>query len=167
MIFKETQKFKQPWIWAVLIITGTFTIGEFGFGLYKQILHGQKFGNNPMSDNGLIFTFILVLILFFSLFFLFFTARLTTVIDKMGIKYKFSPFHAKSRMIYWNMIQKHEVKTYDPLAEYGGWGIKSNKSGKAYNVSGNKGLIIYLKTGKTVLIGTQKEKELTDFLSNI
>jgi hypothetical protein len=71
MIFKETQKFKQPWIWITLIVTGLITTGVFGYGFYLQIITGQKFGNNPMSDNGLIITFLLVLILNTALFLFF------------------------------------------------------------------------------------------------
>jgi hypothetical protein len=65
------------------------------------------------------------------------------------------------------MIEKYEVITYDPILDYGGWGIKYNRHGKAYNVSGNKGLQLYLKNGKRILIGTQKESELTNFLTLI
>lgn len=48
---------------------------------------------------------------------------------------KFIPFH-KSRLIDWNEIEKLEVVKYDPIGDYGGWGIKSKKGKKAYNVSG-------------------------------
>lgn len=43
----------------------------------------------------------------------------------------------------------------------GGWGIRLwTKYGTVYNVSGNKGLFIKLKNGKTMVIGTQKSQEL-------
>lgn len=167
MIFKETQKFKQLWLWIILIATGLITIGVFGYGIYLQIFLGQKFGNNPMNDTGLIITFVLVLILDIALFLIFGFSKLTTVIDKVGIEYRFFPFHSKSHVIYWNMIEKYDVITYNPIQDYGGWGIKSNKHGKAYNVSGDKGLLLFLKTGKRILIGTQKELELTNFLTKI
>jgi hypothetical protein len=167
MIFKETQRFNQVWLWLILVVTGLTVNGSFGYGIWLQIFKGQKFGNNPMSDNGLILTFVLVLILYTCLFLLFALLKLTTTIDKAGIEYRFSPFHKSSRFIYWNMIEKCEVLTYYPVKDYGGWGIKSNKQGKAYSVSGDKGLLIYLKSGKRILIGTQKEPELKNFLEKI
>jgi hypothetical protein len=167
MIFKEIQKFKQPWVFVLLIATGLITIGIFGFGIYRQIFQGLKFGNHPMSDMGLIIVFCLVLLLNIALFLLFGLAKLTTVIDKVGIEYRFFPFHASSHLIYWNMIEKYTVIKYDPLKDYGGWGIKYNRHGKAYTLSGDKGLLLYLKSGKKILIGTQKDSELMNFLSKI
>lgn len=166
-MFNETQKFSQLWILILLSVTGLIMITLFGFGIYKQIIQGQQFGNNPMSNNGLIFTFIACALLFVGIFTLILSARLTTIIDENGISYKFSPFHFSFRNISWNSIEKHEVIKYKPIGDYGGWGIRINKYGRAFNVSGNKGLQLYLKNGKRILIGTQKEKELTDFLANL
>jgi len=128
---------------------------------------GHKFGNNPMSDTGLLIVFFAVLLLNIALFLLFGFARLTTVIDKMGIEYQFQPFHLSPHLIYWNMIEKYMVIKYDPIKDYGGWGIKSNRKGKSYTLSGDKGLLLYLKSGKKILIGTQKDLELKDFLTKI
>jgi hypothetical protein len=139
----------------------------FGFGIYQQIFEGVKFGNHPASDTGLIIIFCLVLLLNIALFLLFGLSKLTTVIDKTGIEFRFSPFHFRSHFIYWNMIEKYKVIKYDPLKDYGGWGIKKNKHGKAYTLSGDKGMLLYLKSGERILIGTQKDLELTDFLLKI
>jgi hypothetical protein len=107
------------------------------------------------------------MILNISLFLLFGLSKLTTVIDKIGIEYRFFPFHSRPRLIYWNMIEKYMVIKYDPLKDYGGWGIKYSKHVKAYTLSGDKGLLLYLKSGKRILIGTQKDLELMNFLSKI
>jgi len=165
MIFKEKQKIRS--IWILLTITGLLTTGIFGIGIYQQIFHGHKFGSHPMSDVGLILTFSLVLLLCIGLFLLFRLSNLRVVIDKIGIEYRFLPFHTRPHLIYWNMIEKYEVIKYDAVKEYGGWGIKNRKNGKAYTVSGDKGLLIYLKTGNRILLGTQKELELKNFLKNI
>ena len=56
-------------------------------------------------------------------------------------------------------IIKYEIRKYRPIIEYGGWGIRFNKSGKAYTVSGNIGIQIQMSTGKGILIGTQQPNE--------
>lgn len=167
LIFKESQRFRQAWVWVLLIAIGLLTIGIFGTGIYQQIFLGHKFGNNPTSDTGLLIIFALVLLLNIALFLMFRYSKLSTVIDKIGIEYRFSPFHFKPRFIYWNMIEKYKVIKFDPIKDYGGWGIKVNKDGKAYTISGDKGLLLYLKSGQKILIGTQKDSELTDFLLKI
>jgi hypothetical protein len=141
--------------------------GLLGLGIYRQVILGLKFGNNPLSNNGLIIAFILIASLFIVLLLLFGYARMTTVIDKNQIAYKFFPFQFTFQKINWDSIEKYEVITYNPLREYGGWGIRPGKGGKAYNVSGDKGLQLYLKDGKKILIGTQKESELSDFLTEL
>ncbi|PQJ76096.1 hypothetical protein BTO13_02445 [Polaribacter gangjinensis] len=83
--------------------------------------------------------------------------------------YQFFPFHFSDRKISWNEISKAYVRTYDPIGEFGGWGLKGgnifNKSkGKAINVSGDIGIQLELKNGKKLLIGTQKEAEAKSVL---
>lgn len=166
MTFNETQKFTQAWLWVVVIGCTLLPALIFGFGSYRQIVLGRPFGNNPMSDTGMIISFLAVVLLSILMVFLICLLKLTTVIDEEGIKYKFFPFHFKHRKITWIDIEKCEVVKYDPIREYGGWGIRYGKEGKAFNVSGNKGLKIYLRSGKKLLLGTRKEDELQGFLLN-
>lgn len=151
----------------VLALGGIITICPLGYGIFRQVIRGKKFGNNPMSDNGLILTFFLTLALFMIIYLLFLYIKLTLVVDENGIEYRFSPFHIKFHRISWDMIEKYGLITYHPIRDYGGWGIKFNRGGKAYSVSGNKGLQLCLKTGKRILIGTQRDAELAEFLGNI
>ena len=103
-IFKETQKFNQPMIWVGMIFIGLIMTSIFGFGIYRQIFQGVPFGNNPMSDNGLIITFVLTILLFICLVLLFRFARLSTIIDQRGIEYRFFPFQLKYHKINWDEI---------------------------------------------------------------
>ena len=57
--------------------------------------------------------------------------------------------------------------TYNPIAEYGGLGIRFGPNGKAYNVSGNTGLQVILKNKSKVLIGTNDAEALAAVLARI
>lgn len=57
-------------------------------------------------------------------------------------------------------IAHFEARTYSPLREYGGWGIRGFGSNRAYNVSGNHGVELVLKDGRKVLIGSQRADDL-------
>jgi hypothetical protein len=57
-----------------------------------------------------------------------------------------------------------EVKSYNPLSEYGGWGIRFGKNGMAYTVKGDKGIDISLDPETHLLIGTSKPDEVGVFL---
>jgi hypothetical protein len=105
--------------------------------------------------------FLLTLLIFFM--------KLSTRIDEEGIQYQFYPFHFSMKKISWDKIEKVGVRTYLPISEFGGWGLRGgfffNKGKeKAVNISGNIGIQLILKSGKKLLIGTQKESEAKSVL---
>ncbi|MHC4643443.1 MAG: hypothetical protein ACYS32_17515, partial [Planctomycetota bacterium] len=59
-------------------------------------------------------------------------------------------------------LAEHYPRTYKPILEYGGWGIRCSFTGKgkAYNVSGNKGVQLVFTNGKKLLIGSQQPDDL-------
>lgn len=86
---------------------------------------------------------------------------LKTTIDEKGITYCYSPLNLRNHTILWKDIDSAYVRTYRPVMEYGGWGIKySFRNGKVYNVMGKKGLQLVLKNGRHILFGTQKPEEV-------
>ena len=66
----------------------------------------------------------------------------------------------------WDEVQDVEIRKFKPISEYGGWGIRYGKSGKAIIISGGEGLQLSLKSGKKILIGIKKVDELSLFLRN-
>lgn len=90
--------------------------------------------------------------------------ELKTEIDQQGIRVKFEPFHRQPVFIRWEEIEYAYLRTYQPILEYGGWGVRQSFKGQAYNISGNRGLQIILKNGRYILIGTQKDLELEQYL---
>lgn len=136
MQFEETQRYRKPILWITL--GGVIVI--FLFGLFKQVVMGEPFGNNPLSNEGLIGgTLILSLVLL-----LFLSMRLYVRIDDKGVHFRYTPFHFKTHSIPWNEITEISVEEYSPIAEYGGWGVRFSVKGrgKAFSVSGSKGIRI-------------------------
>ena len=153
--FKEEQRFTQWWLWLILIPIGILPV----VGIIKQLILGEDFGDKPMSDFGLIFFSFFA----FSLLGLFLIMRLKTEIDQNEIRMSFIPFVKKR--IKWTEIKKAEVLNYGFV---GGWGIRfSSKFGTVYNIKGNKGLAIELRSGKRFVIGTQKETEMQNVIDQI
>ena len=151
-VFKEEQRFRQIWLIIILAVTTIIPI--------TKVLHKHFTENKTITTRE--FTAILVVIVFSILTLFFF--KLKTKIDEKGIHYQFSPFHFSMKLIPWNQITKVGIRTYFPISEFGGWGLKGgfffNKGrGKAINVSGNIGVQLILKNGDKILIGTQKKEE--------
>jgi hypothetical protein len=147
-LFKEKQRFTQWWLWLILIPIGVLPV----VGIFQQLILGEEFGDNPMSNFGLILFAVFV----FALLGLFLMMRLKTEIDQNEIRMSFIPFVKKR--IKWTEIKKAEVVNYGFV---GGWGIRlSIEYGTVYNIKGNMGLAIELRNGKRFVIGTQREEEL-------
>ncbi|MEJ1223929.1 hypothetical protein [Sediminicola sp. 1XM1-17] len=157
-VFQETQRFSQ-WPMRLIFLS---VLGLLLFSLYQWFIANKVVGNVPPEDGigqliviGVLVPTLLLLALL----------RLQTEIDERGIHYRFTPFHFKNKTMSWEQIEECYVRTYSPIMEYGGWGYRiSLKKGTAYNVSGNKGIQIVLKSGKKILLGTRKELEASQVI---
>ena len=107
---------------------------------------------------------ILPVILIMALFFL---MNLKTVINLQGIHIQFFPFIREPKVFLWKDIQKIELKKYQPMVEYGGYGIRGLGDDKAYNIQGDIGLKLYFKDGKKLMLGTQKPNEINKIVREI
>lgn len=157
--FSERQRFRQLWLWGVLLGINVLIF----YGLIQQIFLGQQFGDKPMSDGALIATSVLMLLLS-DLFFYF---RLETSITADGIYVRFFPLQLKLKFYPWDTIQQSFVREYNPLSEYGGWGMRGLGNNRALNISGNKGIQLIMQDGKKLLIGTKKADEATAILKRM
>ncbi|MDH3269550.1 MAG: DUF6141 family protein [Ignavibacteria bacterium] len=157
--FKEEQRFRQVWLWAIVLLTCAIP----WVGMIIQIILGQKVGNNPAPDV-LIILIWLVFGVGFPVFF--YSLKLITEVRKDGIHFRFFPFHRKFKIYSYDEIDSYSVREYKPIREFGGWGIRYGLGGKAYNVYGNNGIQLILKNKKKLLIGTQKPEELYRAISN-
>ena len=138
-IFYEIQQFRHKWIWTILLIVL--------FVLFLPIISGIVS----------ILLGVILILTGFCFIWLFYSMKLITEIKGDSIHIKFSPF--TTQIIPFSEIIKYEIRQYRPIIEYGGWGIRFNRSGKAYTVSGNIGIQIQLSAGKGILIGTQQPNE--------
>lgn len=77
------------------------------------------------------------------------------------------PLHFKWQHIDWTEVSSVYVREYDPLTEYGGWGLKGFAANRAYNVAGSNGLQLVLRNGKRVLVGTQCPNEIRQLLQRL
>lgn len=158
MSYHEVQRFRQPWLWCILVIAGVGSLSLLTYGMYKQLILGQPWGERPLSDNGLMIVGCLASLFFFALFYLLYRVELTVEVHEKHLSIRFSPF--SRRIIDLKDIVSFEARTYRPILEYGGWGIRYSWKGMAYNVSGNRGVQLELSSGKRVLIGSQRPEEL-------
>lgn len=123
---------------------------------------GKPFGNNPAPDIVLI---IIVVVIGFGLLFFFYATNLTTEVRDDGVYFRFFPLHISFHKIGLEDINGFDVQIYRAIRDYGGWGIRYGRKGKAYNVSGNRGVQLQLSNGERILIGSQHPEEMAKALN--
>ena len=155
ILFSESQKFKQWWIWLILILSFVFTC----FSIFLSVFIQHK-----TASIGYILLTLITPILLLCLFVLF---RLETQIRADGIYVRFFPIHRNYKFYKWDELIKCFVREYNPLLEYGGWGIRGLGKNRALNISGDKGLQLQFPDDRKLLIGTGKAVEIKEVLTNL
>jgi len=91
------------------------------------------------------------------------TLRLTTTVtpDALSVRYGFL---YKTRVAL-SEITLAEAIEYAPVREYGGWGIRGSRRRRALNARGNQGVLLTRSDGTTLLVGSQRPRELLEALA--
>jgi hypothetical protein len=58
-----------------------------------------------------------------------------------------------------------EARAYRPVRDYGGWGIRGFGRRRALNARGNLGVLVTRQDGSTLMIGSQRPRELLEALA--
>lgn len=116
-----------------------------------------------MPDAALLFSSILTAALTVGTGLLFYKLKLIVEVDAKGIHIRFYPLVRKH--IPYESVRTCTARTYNPLMEYGGWGIRFSSKGKAYNVSGTEGVQLELTQSSPLLIGSQRADELASTIN--
>ena len=101
--------------------------------------------------------YVLIFVLFLILFSVL-TLRQTTIVasDAVTVRYGF----LYRVQIPFSEIAHAEAVSYRPVRDYGGWGIRGLGRRRALNTRGNQGVLITRADGSTILVGSQKPREL-------
>ena len=153
ILFREKQGFRQLWLWVLLL--GIAAV--FWAGFIYQVVLGGAFGNRPATDIQLS---LMLALIGFGLPFFFYWMNLTTEVMPGILQVRFRPFHLKPVCIPLHTVRDFEKVTYDPINEYGGWGIRWGAKGKAYSTSGREGVLLRFYNKQPLLVGSQRAKEL-------
>jgi hypothetical protein len=155
--FREVQYFRQPWIW---ILVGGIALLSWAIAA-ARFLVGRLNGDKPEFDYISFIVWIIFGILFPGFFII---LRLEVEVKDSGLHHRFFPLVTKMRQINFEQIAGASSITYRPLGDYGGWGIRYGRGGKAYNVSGNRGVDIVLINGKKLMFGSLHPEEFVEAL---
>ena len=126
VLFSETQRFRQWWVLAILGVVAAGSLVAFVW----QIMLGEPFGTNPAPD----VVVILLLVLGLGLPAFILSIKLETQVVRDAILVRLWPIHRSWVRIPLDSITEASAVTYNPIMDYGGWGLRFGPKGKDYNV---------------------------------
>jgi hypothetical protein len=155
VVFREVQRFRQWFFWVpIAVVTG---VVWWLFG--EQIILGHPQGQQPIP-NWTAWVFAILFGLGFPVFAS--IVRLVTEVTTDVIVVRLAPF--RGREIPLRTVDTAMEREYSAMSEFGGWGIRTSRHGRAYNAHGNKGVQLILRDDSRILIGTQRPEELASAL---
>ncbi|UZD24685.1 hypothetical protein PBT90_14995 [Algoriphagus halophytocola] len=154
-VFKESQSYAGTWVMYFILLVEAPTL------ILLVVLY---FTSEEKQEMAIALGVVLgAMALTLSLIF---NIKLETRIDNQGISFRYMPFIRKWRKYSRAQVKRWEVSEYQPIMDYGGWGLKGNKTTKAYTVLGTEGLLLDVGEKKKIRIGTMKAKEMQAFMEN-
>jgi len=92
---------------------------------------------------------------------LFWNLRLVVEITPESLLIRYVPLYRRSIPLF--EIVKAEARPYNPVLEYGGWGIRGWWRGRTiYSISGNQCVEFELRDGRVLTVGSRRAVELAE-----
>lgn len=123
--------------------------------MIQQIVRNRPVGTNPVNDWGMLLIWMLVGV---GLPAFVIALRLDTIVDHERVLIRFRPLTSKT--ICGSEIRSASVRSYRPMREFGGWGLRGFGFHRAFTMNGNMGVQLVLASNDRILIGSERPEEL-------
>jgi hypothetical protein len=144
--FREEQRF--DWYLTAMFCMPALIVG---YGLYRSVWLKQ-----PLLSGALLWPAFAVAVVV-AVWFL--RLKLVTEVRDNGLYICFVWLWPE-RTIPWEQVRSVETRTYRPIRDFGGWGVRWAARGIVYHARGNRGARMVLASGERVLVGSQRPEEL-------
>lgn len=157
IIFKEQQRFSNWILWLLLI---SMAVGVWFWFVASIILStgvstGMEESITPAWFVVLVWIIVGIVIPLFV-----FILRFDLQIEDGEIKFQYFPFHIKPKRLSIKEIQNYKIVRFDPLGDYGGWGIRKKANTIGYITASGRGVIVLLDGEMQLTFGSDQPKEL-------
>ncbi|MCB0552538.1 MAG: hypothetical protein KDD02_03220 [Phaeodactylibacter sp.] len=152
--YKEVQRFRR---WEVIALLLFLLIGST-YHLFKLI------GESTYDQTSLILQYLLILVLIGGALVYFISIRLIVKFDDEKIRYQFYPWHYHKHEVKWSEVADCQVVDTPAAAELSGWSVRIGTGERSFSVSGRRGLLLSLKDGQQLFIGSQHPDQLREAL---
>jgi|GEM_PF-1456826 hypothetical protein len=160
--YTEQQSFRQVlWIWLIIIPIAFLSSLGILFGFYQQLILGEPWGNEPMSDGGMITVMLVVSIV--QVLVIWFVSSISVSIEITGEEFRYKFF---ARFTDWNVLTPPQITGYS-LEKYSFWkarglGYRKDIFRKTVSmiIKPDHILSVKINDGRTIMISTENKEEL-------
>jgi len=151
VLFQEVQSFRLRYAKYALAVPPAALV----FIACRQLIWHHPWQTPPLSNGELLFQTVLLVLVYIRLL----TVRLVTEVRPGSILVGLRGLWRKRR-IPMDRVRSARVVDYDPVADFGGYGMRTGRRGQGYIARGSRGVELELRGGGNVLIGSQQPDRL-------
>lgn len=158
--FREEQRMPPIICWMVTVISPTLSVGVLYYVFFMQ--NGARNMALSMAARAGLMAVVTVGELAIALW-----LHMTRLVVEVGsdlLRIRYAPFSRED--VSYSDIASVESRTCNPLMEFGGWGVRSSRNGRAYVLMGNRGVQLELKGNKRLFISSLRPDELAQAIKN-
>jgi len=149
--FREEQRFE--WYWTAAFFVPAIIVGS---ALFQQVVLGRVIISGALLWPAFAVTLVVAI--------WFLRLKMITEVRDAGLYICFVWLWPE-RTISWDQVHIVEERTYRPIRDFGGWGVRWSARGIVYHARGNQGVRLTLESGERVLVGSQRMGELAQAIA--
>ena len=156
--FEEVQRLRDNrWIIVLVIVVALGALLPLMIGIYTQIGQGIPWGDEPLSNNGLLGITLMVLFSMALMAFILLNLRLEVKIDEAGIHYRMYPVKSRWRLVNVSEISEYSFSDRFNFFEMAGIGHQRNlfRNYRSFRIAGGKHITVKFADGHRLMLGTQ------------
>ena len=151
-LFYEEQRFTQP---RLRILTAIPPVAMTLLSIW-QVGLGHKWGKQPMSNASIIGWSVFLWLIYLRLI----TIKLITEVYAGELRIAMRGLWRSAKVDLSRVGSARQI-TFDPVADWGGYGIRHTQKGRAYIAEGTQGVELKMSTGGVIVIGSKRSSDLS------
>ncbi|MFP4503049.1 MAG: hypothetical protein ACLFTT_18810 [Candidatus Hydrogenedentota bacterium] len=160
VFFQEDQRFRGGWMWVGVAID-LLLVAAVVAGLTYRVAHGGMLSDTHGPGGWIMVGAAAVVLVVNALFLgLLFATRLQIEVNTQGVFMRLQPFQRRVRQVDRAGLAAIRVVNVRPLRDYGGYGLRGRRNGKAYLVEGEQGVRFDYENGFHILLGSPRAEAL-------
>lgn len=145
VLFAETQPLR---LWQIRVVLAIPPLVLLVICL-RQVVWHKPWGSPPVASSDLVFLTLVATAVYLRLI----TVRLVTRLRAREIEVRLKGLW-KRRRIPLDQVRSAVVADYDPIARFGGYGVRTTRRGTAFLAGGTGAVELVLENGRHIVIGS-------------